>query len=88
VLTLLNHCRNGERTGGFITKILEDGFSGIAVITWGAAVRMMSGKSNDGAPCGGTLRRSGSIARAEKPSAGPGNVKRFFTGLTIRESSE
>lgn len=43
-----NRWLSGNEKGGYTHKILEDGFSGIAGTIWGAEVRMMQDKSNDG----------------------------------------
>ena len=50
---LMRHCRYqpGLRRVGYIRKILEDGFNGIAGIIWGVGfLEKMSGRSKDGKP--------------------------------------
>ena len=77
----------GARKAGSITKIRVAGFNGIAVTTWDAAVPMMCAKSNAGARCDVTSRRSRSTARKVKSSAVRGRDKLYFTGPTTHARS-
>ena len=53
----LSRCHIGEPKTGFTMKIREAGFNGIAAITWGAVVMMISGKSSAGKICVVMLRK-------------------------------
>jgi len=69
-------------------RIRVAGFSGIAVTTWAAGVLTTSGKSNVGARCVATSRKSERTARRARSIAGDGKDRRCCTGPTTRERSD
>ncbi|BBO84100.1 hypothetical protein DSCO28_46660 [Desulfosarcina ovata subsp. sediminis] len=48
--TLRNHWLSGEKKGGYIMRTPEDGFNGIAGISWEEDVQTMIVRSKDGNP--------------------------------------
>lgn len=50
-----------KKMDGFVLRIREDGFNGIAVIIWAEELKMIFARSKDGKPSFGTLHRSKKI---------------------------
>ena len=76
-----------RRRAGSITKIRAAGFNGIAAITWAAVVPTTSGKSNAGARCVVTSRRSKKHCPKGEAECRPRQRQALLTGLTTHERS-
>src|ERR687897_437222 len=85
VSTPHNRSPYGDKTGGFIRKIREDGSSGIAATTWGGALATMRGRSADGERSRDTWQRFADTASVVIASAARGSAKRCFIGPTTAE---
>jgi hypothetical protein len=75
---------NGLQKGGFISKILVAGFSGIVVITWAEEQKTMLGKLNAGGLLGVMRQQCVKIVSVMIMIAAQSSDKRCCTGPMIR----
>ena len=77
-----SRCQLGNRKDGYIRTIQEDGFNGIADITWGEDTKMTRDKLVDGKLSEGMLFRSKKIVFPKIGSAEKNRGKHCCIGHT------
>lgn len=78
-----SHSRCGARRGGFIRRIREGGFNGIAATTWDGGVMMTSDRLNDGLLSVGILLKLRRGVERETFPVALSSGKRCSTGHMI-----